>query len=103
MGAEGKKTMNKKSQEMQAFGEMLHSIMHPEERNFTLADVAKKFSELPNAEELIKGFASKPYSRDDFCRQFGSPQWVYDFLSDTMKMRSLEGEIWKTEHDGVRR
>ena len=92
--------MSKKSQEMQAFGEMLHAIMHPEERNFALADVAKRFSKLPNAEELIKGFAKKPYSRDDFCRQFDCPKWVYDFLSDTMKMRSLEGRIWKTEHAG---
>ncbi len=92
--------MNKKSQELEAFGEMLHAVMHPEERNFTLADVAKKFSELPNAEELIKGFAKKTYSREDFCREFNSPKWVYDFLSDTMKMRSLEGRIWKTEHAG---
>ena len=92
--------MSEKHQEMQAFGEMLHAIMHPEERNFTLADVAKRFSELPNAQELIKGFAKKLYSRDEFCDQFNCANWVYDFLSDTMKMRSQEGKIWKTEHAG---
>ena len=35
--------MNEKSQEMQAFGEMLHAIIHPEWRNFKLAGVAREF------------------------------------------------------------
>lgn len=89
--------MRSKNKELEEWGEMMHKIMHPEERTFTLPDVAQRFSELPNKDALIKGFAKKVYARDEFCAEFNCPKWVFDFLSDTMKMRALEGRIWKHE------
>ena len=63
-------------------------MLHPTVK-FTYGDVAQRFDALPNKKELISCFETGKYKQESFCRRFNCPKWVYDFLSDASKMKSI--------------
>lgn len=80
--------------EARAFANEMQKLFVPQ-RKISLGMVVQKFCELSNSVELRNEFEKKSYQRDEFCSKFQCPKWVYDFLSDMVKLGCAKRRLEK--------